>query len=297
MADIALDWRVAAFSLGVSLLAGLAFGLAPALHARRLKLTPALLEDGTAPVGAGTRTATSRARLLIMGGQVAVAAVLLLGAALLGRSFVALLTADRGYDASNLLTARLPIPDQVYDPVRRAALMERTLERLKKVPGITAAAWSTGMPLMPGETLAAFTMPSPRGEGNIQVHASIRHVTADYFSALRLRLVQGRAFTARDDVHAMPALVVNGAFARQYLGDRPVGARLPASYNQNFEEAEVVGVVDDVRNGGVSDPVVPEMVPLHPPALQGPRRRCAEPGDPRRRRPHPFGPDRPFDRP
>jgi predicted permease len=259
VADIAVDWRVAAFSLGVSLLAGLAFGLAPALNARRLKLTPALLEDGTAPLGGGTRTVTARVRLMIMAGQVAVAAVLLVGAALLGRSFVALLTADRGYDASNLLTARLPIPGQVYDPARRAALMERLLDRLKAVPGVTAAAWSTGVPLMPGDTLAAFTMPSPRGEGTVQVHASIRHVTAEYFAALRLRIAQGRPFTNRDDTNGMPVLVVNAAFARQYLGESPVGARLPSSDNRNAMEAEVVGVVEDVRNGAVSDPVVPEI--------------------------------------
>ncbi len=259
LSDIAIDWRVAVFAVGLSLAASILFGLAPALHAGRIKLAPSLAEDGLAPVGGGTRTVTARARLLLMAGQVAVAAVLLLGAAILSRSFIALISADRGYDPSHVLTARLPLPEATYNPVQRAAVLERVLDRLKRIPGVTAAAVSTGLPLLRGDTLSAFTMRSPRDGATVQVHTSIRHVSPGYFSALRLRIRDGRGFTEADTAAARPVIVVNRVFARQYLGDSPVGSRVPASYKRGETEAEVVGIVDDVRNGAITDPVAPEL--------------------------------------
>lgn len=151
LADVTFDWRVGAFAIGVSLVASIVFGLVPAMSARRVNLAEALAEDGLAPVGAGSRSPTVRARLLIMTGQIAVASVLLLGAALLSRSFVALIHADRGYEPANLLTARLPLPEQSYNPQQRAALLDRMMDRLRSVPGVTRAAFSTRLPLTPGE--------------------------------------------------------------------------------------------------------------------------------------------------
>ena len=115
---IAIDVRVVAFAIGLALVTGVLFGLIPLLQARRLDLVAALAEDGLAPVGGGTRSRTARVRAVIMAGQVAITCVLLVGAALLGRSFVALLHADRGYDPANVLTARLIMPTP---PTRRPA--------------------------------------------------------------------------------------------------------------------------------------------------------------------------------
>ena len=98
-----------AFVVGLSVIVSVACGVLPALQARRVNLVESLTEDGSAPVGGGTRTRTARARTPIMAGQLAVSCVLLVSASLLVRSFVALLHADRGYDPKNLLTARLPI--------------------------------------------------------------------------------------------------------------------------------------------------------------------------------------------
>jgi putative ABC transport system permease protein len=259
LADVTFDWRVGAFAIGVSLVASIAFGLVPAVSALRVNLAEALAEDGLAPVGGGSRSPTVRARLLIMAGQIAVASVLLLGAALLSRSFVALIHADRGYEPAHLLTARLPLPDQSYSPQQREALLEQVLERLRTVPGVTQAAFSTRLPLTPGEILAAFPMPSRGGGGTISVHAAIRHVSPGYFGALGLRMIEGRPFTDADTLTSRPAVVVNRAFARQYLDTPAVGARIPASFNRNASEAEVIGVVADVEYGTVADPVSPEV--------------------------------------
>jgi putative ABC transport system permease protein len=258
LGDITFDWRVVAFATAISLAAAVAFGLVPAFAARRVNLVASLAEDALAPVGTGGRSATVRARLLIMAGQIAVASVLLLGAALLARSFVALIHADRGYDPANLLTARLPLPDQSYTPQQRAVLLDRVVDRLRHVPGVVEAAFSSRLPLTPGEILAAFPMPS-RGGGTISAHASIRQVSDGYFAALGLRVIEGRPFNETDSLTSRPVEVVNRAFARQYLATPAVGTRIPASFNENASEAEIVGVVDDVHYGTVTDPVPPEI--------------------------------------
>jgi putative ABC transport system permease protein len=163
VADVAIDWRVAAFAVGVSLLASLFFGLAPAVQARHVNVIQSLTEDGLAPVGGGSRSRTARARLAIMAGQIALAAVLLVGASLLTRSFIALIHADRGYDPSNVLTARLVLPDASFTPQRRAEMLDRTLERLGAVPGVRAAAISTRLPLLGSlEALGGCLVPARR---------------------------------------------------------------------------------------------------------------------------------------
>ncbi len=255
-ADVALDWRVALASIGLTLLVSLAFGLAPVLQARRVQLTSSLAEDGLAPVGGSMRSHTARARLMIMTGQIAVATVLLLGAALLSRSFVALLHADRGYSAANLLTAVLPLPDGTYTAIARADMLERMLERLEHTPGVQAAAVAARPPLVgSGEMLGAFPVPAREGEGTVLAHASIQIVSPAYFRALGIRVLEGRTFTGADSASAQPVLVVNRTFARQYLRAPAVGTRLPAERG----EREVVGVVEDVKYGGVTDASQPEI--------------------------------------
>ena len=252
VADIGLDWRVALFSIGVSLAASLAFGLAPVLQARGVNVSEALAEDGLAPVGGHTRSKTARARLLIMAGQIATAAVLLVGAVLLTRSFVALMRADRGYDPANVLTARLLLPDSSYSAQRRSELVEGTIERLKQLPGVRAAAVASRLPLAGAEILSAFPVPGRRGGREVSAHAALRQVSPGYFAALGLRIIKGRGFAETDTAASQQVVIVNRTFAAQYLDDPPIGVRFAF-------DREVVGVVDDVRYGGVGDPVQPEM--------------------------------------
>jgi putative ABC transport system permease protein len=256
LAEIGLDWRAASFSIAISLAASLAFGLAPALQARRVDVSRALAEDGQAPVGGHARSKTARARLVIMAGQVASAAVLLVGAALLARSFIALLHADRGYDPSNLLTAQVALPGDAFPPRRRAEALDLLMERLRAQPGVTAAAYSTRLPLAPGgEIFASFPVPSRKGGGTVQGHAAFRYVSPGFFSALGVRMREGRGFTERDTLSSGDVVVVNSAFARQYLDTPAVGTRLPVAKGQR----EVIGVIEDVNFGATADTVQPEM--------------------------------------
>jgi len=255
VADIGLDWRAALFSVGVSLAASIAFGLAPVLQARGINVAGALAEDGLAPVGGHVRSRTARARLLIMAGQIATAAVLLVGAVLLGRSFVALMHADRGYNPANLLTAQVALPEDAFTPQRRVEVLDRLVERLRAVPGVTVAAYSTRLPLAPGgEILAAFPVPARKGGGTVSAHAALRQVSPGFFEALGLRVREGRGFTESDTRASGEVLVVNRSFARQYLDSPAVGARLPASKG----DREVIGVIEDANYGTTADPVQPE---------------------------------------
>lgn len=256
---IAIDARVAAFAIAVSIVSSLAFGLFPALYSRRVDVVSSLAEDGQAPSGGGTRTATARARALIIAGQVAIACVLLVGATLLARSFVALMNADRGYDPHNVLTARLLMPDFAFTPQRRAALVSEVLERLRAIPGVRHVGLSTSMPLTGREQLAAFPMTSPRGEGTITVQTGVRQVSPGYFAALGIRILEGRDFTDADTLTSPGAVVVNRSFARTYLSDTPLGDRLPSRVGKNEAGADVVGIIEDVRHRSVTDPAAPEI--------------------------------------
>jgi predicted permease len=241
------------------------FGLLPVWYVRRLNLVETLAEDGTAPVGSGVRTRTARTRLLIMSAQVAIACVLLVGASLLGRSFVSLLTADRGFDPTAVLSARLAMPAAIYrSEEQRFAIIERMLARVAAIPGVTEASFTSELPLTPGGSTSAFNLRSQVAGGDVvRVQASPRIVSARYFSALRIRTIAGRGFSDLDTETSEPAVVVNQAFARRYLGDTPLGSRLPtgayAPPGGEAREWTVIGVVEDVRYVTAGDSSQPEL--------------------------------------
>ena len=256
-ADISVNVPVLAFAVALALLTGMAFGLLPVLHAARLNLVDSLAEGGIAPVGGG-RSGVARTRTLIMAGQIALTCVLLLGAALLTRSFVMLLHADRGYDPTNVLTARLPLPAG-YPAARRIALAESLLQRLQAVPGVTHAAVGNALPLVSAGGFRAIRMRSHRDPAvDIDAQAMDRVVSPAYFAAMRLRLVAGRTLSDADVGTSPHVVVVNRSFAQKYLGDRPIGETLPVGAEGHLD-GEVVGIVEDMRQGDVSDASQPEI--------------------------------------
>jgi putative ABC transport system permease protein len=264
---VALDINALSFALVVTVLASVACGLLPAWHTRRVNLVETLSEDGVASIGGAIRSPAARARALIMVGQVAIACLLLVGATLLTRSFVAMVHADRGYDPVNVLTAQLPLPPG-FPAERRRQLLETLVERLRADPGVTHAAYSTGLPFLSGGSFVAFNMRSPRNpDVEIEVQAAQRLVSPDYFAAMRLRLVQGRTLSAEDTAARPPVVVVNRTFARQYLGDDAIGVRIPTRgpragglrFTSEQADAEIVGIVDDVRQDRVDAVAQPEI--------------------------------------
>jgi putative ABC transport system permease protein len=159
--DITLDWRVALASTAATLAAIAVCGLVPTLQARRIDLVQSLADDNQAPVGGGLRTPAARLRATIMAGQIAVACVLLIGASLLGRSLLSLINVDRGYDPSNLLTARLPLPSG-SNYATSAAMLQAITDRLQALPGVTHASFGNALPLVSAGGLSGFNVRLPR---------------------------------------------------------------------------------------------------------------------------------------
>lgn len=247
--DVGLSAPVVLFAVAISFATTMAFGLLPALRLRRLNLVGSLAEDGISPAGGRGRTTVARARLVIVAGQIAIACVLLVSALLLGRSFLELLRADRGYDPGPVLSARVMLPSPAYTPTRRRELLEHLIGRLSNTPGVRAAAFSTELPLTTGGSTSAITLPPRDGGEPVTIQASPRIVSPHYFSVLDLKILEGRALADSDTGTSEPVVVVNQTFRRRYLGGDALGIRLPMSlWGQNQDgEATIVGVSEDVR--------------------------------------------------
>ena len=260
--DVTVSAPVVLFAIAVSLVTSVGFGVLPALRLRKLNLVESLAEDGVSPAGGRGRTSVARARLLIVTGQIAVACVLLVGALLLGRSFFALLTTDRGYDPTHTLTARVSLPAPAYTATRRTELLGQIVDRMSAVPGVRAAAFSTELPLTPGGSTSAFTMPSREAaSGTLTIQASPRIVSPHYFDTLDLRILEGRSLADTDTATSEPVVVVNETFRKRFLGREALGARLPmALWGQNQQgDATIVGVSEDVRYVGASTTSLAEL--------------------------------------
>jgi putative ABC transport system permease protein len=258
---IAVDWRVMSFIAVISIVASVACGLLPAWHARRVDLVELLSEDGIAPVGGGRRTRTARARALLLAGQIAMSCLLLVGAALLVRSFIALTRADRGYDPSNMLSARLSFPPD-YSLQRRTALLDHVVERVRTLPGIQAAAYGNALPLLTSGGFRAFRMRPPANPSIVEeVNIVERVVSPDYAAALGLRVLGGRTVSATDTMTSRNVIAVNRSFASRYLGARPLGTFVPnlGMCRGNDDRWEVVGVIDDIVQDTVAGQPQPEV--------------------------------------
>jgi putative ABC transport system permease protein len=250
VSDITVDWPVALASTVTTLVAIAVCGLVPAIQARRIDLVQALADDHLAPVGGGMLAGVARFRAAIMIGQIAIACVLLVGAGLLGRSLQSLINVDRGYDPHNLLTARLPLPPgSTY--AKTAPMLRSITDRLMTLPGVTHASFGNALPFVSVGGLSGFDVRLPRDRATVaKVQTLHRTVDPAYLSVMGLRLRAGRLLADRDTETSQPVLVVNKSFADQYFDGDAVGRRLSLSlYRQ--AEWEIVGVIDDMKQGGI----------------------------------------------
>ncbi|MDP1568801.1 MAG: ABC transporter permease [Vicinamibacterales bacterium] len=248
--DVAVDVRVMAFAAIVSIVAGLLAGVVPAWRGARPDLVPALRESAGA--SGGPRARRVRAALLVA--EAALAVVLIVGAALLARSFVALVQVDAGYDPDNVLTARLHVPGPATGRADRVgSILEPLLERLRATPGVEAAGATNMAPLGGSTAIMGFNIRGGDGEER-EARALAYVVTPGYAEALSLRLRDGRLFTAGDLGGGGRTMLVNEEFVRTYLIDgRPVVGRtitLPGPPEEPAADVEIVGVVANVLKDG-----------------------------------------------
>jgi predicted permease len=257
--EIGINGRVLVFTLLVSCVTALLFGLLPALQASRLHLVGALKDGRKGAAGGGNRRWLNG--LVVT--EIALALVLLVGAGLLIRSFRAVSEVDPGFNAHNLLTLAVPLPQAGYsDQAAQHRFYENVLARLQAVPGVESAAVVFRLPLV-GLATAIFTVQGQPMASGTEPNADYRVISADYFRAIGIPLLRGRAFNERDTVDAPDAVIVNEELAkRHWPGEDPIGKRLQVA-QEKTRWREVVGVVGNAKLSGLEAPVDPAIyVPI-----------------------------------
>ena len=253
-----LDSAVLLFTLAATLLAGIVFGLAPALQITRSSLTVALSEGGRGN-SSGARSGRVRNSLVIA--ETALSLILLVGAGLMLRSFQRLMAIDPGFHAGRVLTLRVPLPAAVTVKAQQSAYYTRILERLASLPGLNSAGLIAPLPLAGVDTSSTFVVEGhvpPDGERQL---VKLRTVSPGYFQAMGIGLRQGRVFTDADAHDAdAEVVVVSQSLVRKYLPhDNPIGKRITRDTSGKCRFATIVGVVNDVPNLNLGDAPEPEM--------------------------------------
>lgn len=248
--DFALDRTVLLFAGVVSVLTALVFGLAPAWSASRPELVPALKDTLESSGGSGRRRVTLRDALVV--GQLALSLVLLVSGALLARGLVVARSTDLGFEPSRV--AYLVFSPQMngYDTDRAMALRARALDAVKAVPGVTAASFSTRLPLGPDINMNSYGVPGRHDADDDGTSVDTTYVGADYFTVMGIPLVGGRPFTEDEAANDRRVIVVNETFANTYWpGENAVGRVVhPGGLDQ--PAFTIVGVARDhkVRSAG-----------------------------------------------
>ena len=256
LGDVSLDTRVLLFSAGVSLVTGIVFGLAPALHAAKSTLVESLKDS---PRGGSSGAARHRVRAALVTAQLALALVLLIGSGLLIRSFLKMSGADLGCDPSGLLTfdVRFPGPQfahikSIYQGVPLweispvpAATLRRVFERVETVPGVE----SVGASVLPPMTYAPETpfeivgRPSAAADAPSAVYYP---VTPNFFQTMKIAMLRGRDFTMHDTADAPWVTIINETMARRYWpNEDPIGKRVRVDLSPEDQPREIIAVVHD----------------------------------------------------
>jgi len=261
-ANVGVDWRVAAFTLAVSLGTGLLFGLIPALQGSRADLTSALKESAGR---SGTGFRQNKARSLLVVTEVALALVLLIGSALLIRTTIALGRVEPGFDSQNVLTMRMSLTGPRFQQSAGVAqLIRNGAERLRAVPGVAQASATCCVPLEGGFGLQ-FRIVGRPGDGPYHGSGAWTTVSPGYFEVFKIPVHRGRPFNERDDGRAPAVAIINETMARQFwpdsdpLNDRILIGRGVMPEFEEEPERQIIGVVGDTRDGGLNYDPAPTM--------------------------------------
>jgi predicted permease len=259
-AEIAVDWRVAAFALGASIAAAVIFGVAPALQASRVDLNAVLRQGGRGEVGGGSGALLRNALVVV---EIAFAVALVVGASLLIRSFETLARVDLGFRQDHLLVAESTVPSNNLASARAAMRFYATvLDKLTAVPGVRSAAAVRGLPATAIHASGGYWLeggPGPDAGIVAAPQAMFTVVTPDYFKTMGVPVLRGREFSARDAYDAPRVAIINEALARQSFPNAdPIGHRIEAGLDSP-EFMTIVGVVGNVRQRDPARPPSPEL--------------------------------------
>jgi putative ABC transport system permease protein len=256
--EIAIGWPVVLFTLGLSLVTTLLFGLVPALQSSRTDLSEALKQGSKSSAG----TMGKRFRNLLAVVEVALAIILLVGAGLLMKSFLNLRSVNPGFVPRNVLTFDLVLPEAKYGTAaQRHQFFTALTAGLATIPGARAVGGINYLPLSPGSASSELTIEGhPATPGTPAPMVDLRTVTADYFRAMEIPLLAGRTFTAQDRAGAESAVIINQALRDQFWpGQDPIGKRIRLGQSgPKSAWLNVVGVVGSVRAHGLASEPNPE---------------------------------------
>ncbi|HET6978698.1 MAG TPA: ABC transporter permease [Pyrinomonadaceae bacterium] len=258
--EIGMDWRVLAFTLAASVFTGILFGFAPALHISGTDVQEVVKESGRGTAGSAR---SSRLRHALIIAEVALSVVLLAGAGLLFRSFLRLQAVDTGFTPQQVLTARLsPSGPEFKNLADYSAFYDQVLARVRAMPGVQQAGVITVLPLSKGPTTAFRIEGRPIPPADKWVPTNFRGVSPDYFRAMNIPIMQGRAFTEDDTDTAPPRVMINQALAqRDFPGESAVGKRITLANTMVNNEPiwfEIVGVTANVRSTELREEAPPE---------------------------------------
>ncbi|HWF88173.1 MAG TPA: ABC transporter permease [Pyrinomonadaceae bacterium] len=255
--QLGLDARVVAFTLVVSFLTVIIFGLVPALQSSKVDLSNAMKEGGSR----GTTSSGLRVRNILVVSELVLAAVLLVGAGLMVKSFMRLQNVDPGFDPNNVLTFQYTLPAAKYpDDPQIIAFNGQLIERLKALPGVDSVSGASALPLGKQSNYTSFTIdgqpPLPPGEFLLSEHIG---VFPDYFKTMHVQLRKGRDFTAHDTQQSAPVVIINEAMANQFWpNDNPIGKSIKIDYDQGVSR-EIIGIVNNIKNFSLDTPAKAEM--------------------------------------
>ena len=256
--EIGMDASVLLVTLAVSILTGVAFGLAPALHLVTRNIFSLLKE------AAGWTTSTLSAqnfRRLLVASEVSLALILLIGCGLMLRAFWKLQQVNVGFDPRNVLTMRVTLPGAMYqDNQKILGVWSRLKDRLSQIPGVESAGLATGLPPIrrPNVNTTDIEGFVQKPGGPVREIDFYQVVSEDYFETMRIPLIEGRYFTAHDAEGSQPVLIVNQTMARMYWGNQSAIGRHARSDDRS-PWATIVGVVGDVKNAGMDKPTGTEL--------------------------------------
>jgi predicted permease len=263
--SIHLDWSVVVFTTGLVVITALLAGLIPAISATGKGVLAALQESSRSIGGSASR---AWLRKTMLTAEIALTVILLVSAGLLFKSFLHLRTADLGCVTNNVLTVQYGLPEKQYDKREKVvAFHESLLERVRRIPGVRAAALVSTAPGGGYEGDNVFTVPGqPVPSSNIADDAIIRTVDPAYFSVMEIPLLRGRVFTDHERLTNDHYIVISRKFADQYFaGENPIGRRISTSWDVKKEDYEIIGVVGDT----LYDVAEPAKATMYFPILSG----------------------------
>lgn len=250
--EIDIDARVLSFTLMISVLSGVLFGLMPTLQSSRESLGEELRGSGRGSVDAGRR---SKVRNLLILSEVALSLLLLISAGLLAKSFLRLQAVSPGFTISNLLVMRLSLPKTQYSgPETVTTFYEQLSARIENLPGVQSVGATSVLPLSGANTRINFSIVGrPALALSEQPVTQYRMIGPDYFRAMDIPILDGRDFTSGDTPHSQPVAVINRSFARDHWpNESPIGAHIKIDDNNHGpREVQIIGVVGDVRHVGL----------------------------------------------